>query len=66
MSPGLKAAPPLRSRRRWVVLVFGLLLVDGVRAQTASTGAVIGLTVDPSGAVVPDVTMNLVDRKTGQ
>jgi carboxypeptidase family protein len=66
MSPGLKASPPLRSRRRWVVLVFGLLLVDGVRAQTASTGAVIGLTVDPSGAVVPDVTMNLVDRKTGQ
>lgn len=65
MSPGLKASA-LRSPRWRVVFALSLLFVDGVCAQTASTGAVIGLTMDPSGAVVPDVTMNLVENKTGQ
>lgn len=65
MSPGLQASP-LRSPRLGIVFILSLLSANGVHAQTASTGAVIGLTLDPSGAVVPDVTMNLVERKTGQ
>lgn len=65
MSPGLEASP-LRSPRWWVVLILGLLFADAVCAQTASTGAVIGLTLDPSGAVVPDVTVKLVNRKIGE
>jgi hypothetical protein len=65
MSPGLNVSP-LPSPRWSVVFVLSLLLANGVCAQTPSTGAVIGLTLDPSEAVVPDVTMNLVDLKTGQ
>ncbi len=57
---------PRRSPRWWVVFVLSLALADGVCAQTASTGAVIGVILDPSGTVVPDVTANLVDRKTGE
>ena len=48
------------------MFVLSLALADGVCAQTASTGAVIGVILDPSGTVVPDVTANLVDRKTGE
>lgn len=65
MSPALKASG-LRSPRWRVVFTLSLLFAGGVCAQTASTGAVIGLTLDSSGAVVPGVTMNLVESKTGQ
>lgn len=45
-----------------VAVLFSNLLIHG---QTASTGALTGVTLDPSGAVVPGVLVRLVNRVTG-
>jgi Carboxypeptidase regulatory-like domain/TonB dependent receptor len=51
--------------RTWVAMVALWLYVSArVYAQTASTGALTGVTLDPSGAVLPDVVVTLVNQKT--
>src|SRR5689334_2809292 len=34
-------------------------------AQSTSTGTVVGLVTDPSGAIVPDAAVSLIDHTTG-
>ncbi|PYX40154.1 MAG: hypothetical protein DMG81_07250, partial [Acidobacteria bacterium] len=61
-----RASPP---RRRWVLNLLLTLLFSfagRAQAQTASTGALVGVTVDPSGSLVPDVILHLVDPESGQ
>src|SRR4030088_2601238 len=50
------------------VFVFCLLFgfSGGVFAQTAATGALKGTVTDPSGSVVPGVTMKVTSDETGQ
>jgi hypothetical protein len=40
------------------------LLTSRAYGQTASTGAVAGVTLDSTGATLPDVTINLVNQET--
>jgi hypothetical protein len=40
-------------------MALSLALAGEARGQTASTGALTGLTLDPSGAVLPGVTLHL-------
>jgi len=35
-------------------------------AQTASTGTLTGVALDPTGALLPEVSIALVDQKTGE
>ena len=53
--------------RASVLLVILLLVVcaPALLAQTASTGAVDGTVTDPSGAVIPNVTVTLTSTDTG-
>lgn len=56
--------------RTWItVFVFiataGAVAQPPLCAQTAGTGAVVGTVTDPSGGVVPGVTVNLTNRDTG-
>ncbi len=55
------------STRRISLVIFALLLVclPALLAQTASTGAVSGTVTDPSGAVIPNVTVTLTSADTG-
>jgi hypothetical protein len=50
--------------RRWHLLVMALtvaLLSSGdISGQTASTGVLMGVTLDPSGAVLPGVSLHLI------
>jgi len=51
---------PFRCYRAFLTLLaVSLFVADGGFAQTAATGAVIGVTVDPSGAVLPGVSIRL-------
>jgi hypothetical protein len=43
----------------FVVIAIGFGLASPLESQTASTGALTGATLDPSGAVVPAVTLHL-------
>jgi hypothetical protein len=61
------------SRNRCVSIAFGLLAlfislvsIPAVWAQTAETGALNGTVSDPSGKVVPGVTVNVTSIATGQ
>jgi Carboxypeptidase regulatory-like domain len=48
--------------RRWdflIVVALSLALAGGARGQTASTGAITGVTLDLSGAVLPGVILHL-------
>ena len=48
--------------RRWNFLrlvALSLTCSGGVHGQTASTGALTGVTLDPSGAVLPGVVLHL-------
>ena len=53
--------------RASVALVIFLLVVatPALMAQTASTGSVEGTVTDPSGAVIPNVTVTLTSTDTG-
>ena len=55
----------MRSQRYWawlLVLALSIAPAGAVFAQTASTGAVTGVTIDPAGAVLPGVTLRLTNR----
>ena len=46
------------------LLPIVILLASCVYGQTASTGALTGITLDPSGAVLPGVSIDLVNEET--
>lgn len=46
-------------------LVLGIALVVGLHAQGGNTGAVRGTVSDPSGAVIPGASVNLVNGASG-
>ena len=48
------------------VLPIVILLASCVYGQTASTGALTGITLDPSGAVLPGVSIDLVNEETAE
>src|SRR5579864_1382810 len=45
-----------------VALAFAILSSRSMHSQTASTGALTGVTLDPSGAVLPDVILHITTR----
>lgn len=54
-------------RYSWVVVVsLFLILAPSLMAQTAATGALAGTVTDPTGSVVPNVTVTLMNTDTGQ
>jgi len=62
--PGNLLRLPTRSGLR--VLIAVLVSCSGILGQTASTGALTGMTFDPSGFVLPDVILRLVNPATGK
>ena len=58
------------SSRRLSVVVLSLLLTLGfalrASAQTSATGALSGSVTDPSGAVIPNVTVTVTSADTAQ
>ncbi len=48
------------------VIAFGLGLVSSTFGQTASTGAVTGVTLDPTGALLPRVVVDLAKQGGGE
>ena len=62
MSSGLQERPPL-CRPCWslplIALTFAILFSRSMYSQTASTGALTGVTLDPSGSVLPSVILHL-------
>jgi hypothetical protein len=52
--------------RLWVVLCAWVLSASVLSAQTAGTGSLTGTVTDPSGAVIPNVTVTATDTATGQ
>ena len=52
--------------RLWVVLsgMLGLCFGTGLRAQTATSGAILGTVLDPSGAIVSNVPVQLLNKDT--
>jgi Carboxypeptidase regulatory-like domain/TonB dependent receptor-like, beta-barrel len=60
---------PLRPLPRWALFgVFAIVwgLADRTFGQTASSGALTGVTLDPSGAVVPGVVVHLNKEGGGE
>ena len=50
---------------RSVLLLIGLSLSKGMSAQTATSGGLTGVVIDPSEAVVPDANVELRDNAKG-
>lgn len=51
----------------WIITITLCLgISDCVSGQTAATGALAGVTLDPSGGVLPDVVVTLVNEKTAE
>ena len=48
------------------ILTILLMLAPSLFAQSAGTGALTGTVMDPSSAVVPNVTVTLTNNETGQ
>lgn len=57
----------MRNKFHYCLLVSGLLLCAGIvtRAQSSSTGEIRGTVTDPTGAVVPDATVSVMNVNTG-
>jgi Carboxypeptidase regulatory-like domain/TonB dependent receptor/TonB-dependent Receptor Plug Domain len=53
-------------RTCWAIIALGLGFAGHLWSQTASTGALTGIVLDPSDAVVPRVTIRLVSQKWGE
>jgi len=47
------------------LLATALFCSDVIYAQTASTGALVGRVLDPSGAVIPGAELHLMNQQTG-
>src|SRR5215470_17257757 len=47
-----------------VVIVLALAVY--LSSQTASTGGLTGVALDPTGAVLPEITIRLINRATGE
>src|SRR5205823_3517344 len=64
--PNLFTRPRPRGRRRrlWLILVISIFSACGF-AQTSATGAVIGIVLDPSGAVVPGALIQISKESGG-
>jgi hypothetical protein len=65
MCIGFKVWYSILLPRRWNLLTLvalSLALAGGARGQTAATGALTGFTMDPSGAVLPGVTLHLKNQ----
>ena len=66
MRSGSRECSPLWRCCRWALVLFALTVAlmysTSVYSQTASTGALTGVTLDPSGAVLPGVTLHLTKR----
>ena len=68
MLVGFEVPLATRPRYRWVsysILAFVFALSGRAHAQTASTGALIGVTLDPAGSVIPGVILHLVNPANG-
>src|SRR5579863_8338471 len=48
-----------------LVLVFSLMGISGLQAQTSTTGNIAGIVTDPTGAVVPGASVTLRNVDTG-
>jgi hypothetical protein len=48
-----------------VTIAITVVFFGNLHGQTTSTGALIGVTLDPSGAVLPGVVVRLVNQVTG-
>ena len=58
--------PSSRNRLRMLVILAGVaLLVPALVLAQSYTGSVTGLVTDPSGAVVPNAQVRLVDEDKG-
>jgi hypothetical protein len=53
------------SRLLVLIAVMSLLLPSALLAQSTTNGAISGTVTDPSGAIVPDVTVNLKNIEKG-
>ncbi len=60
------ATRPRYRRISYSILAFVFALSGPAHAQTASTGALTGLTFGPSGSVVADVMVQLVNSENGR
>lgn len=59
----------LQPRAKFVLFMFvaiTIMFVSPACCQTASTGALNGVTLDPSGAILPGVALNLVNQDTDE
>lgn len=50
----------------WLALAISIVFTASLGAQSAGTGALTGTVIDPSGAVVPGVSVVLVSLETNQ
>ncbi len=50
----------------WLVVAIGLTLAASLLGQSAGTGALTGTVIDPTGAVVPGVSVVVVSLETNQ
>ena len=62
--PHLFTRPRPRSRCFWLILSISIFSASGL-AQTSATGAVIGIVLDPSGAVVPSALIRISKESGG-
>jgi hypothetical protein len=51
-----------RSSALLLVMALSVLFAGQLRAQSASTGALTGVTLDPSGAAIPGVNVQIIRR----
>src|SRR4051812_39724699 len=68
ISRGLRNQDQRRCGCRFIPIIFTVAVLFSnlfIHGQTASTGALTGVTLDPSDAVVPGVSIHVVNQVTG-